>query len=293
MDLTPEEIKFFETGDIADLGLAAPAPAPAPEPAPAPVPAPEPVLAPEPAPVPANDPSADLQRILAQEAARREQLEQSLAKLQKQIEDATKPLPEPEPDAQKDPLGAMMHKMQKIMQDVETLKTGLTQQAQQAQQATRMQEFVSGLRQVRDEFAKQQPDFMDAYQHLRRARAEDLRDVGVPETEIQKALLQDEMAVSHNAIAQGKNPAAVIYGMAKRYGYVPKTPAGTPAPSPVDKIAALAKGAAAAVAPPRADTAVDLTLDGLKDAGDADLDKLVQDEKLWGRLVGGSRPDIF
>lgn len=291
MELTPQEAKFFETGDIADLELPVATPASAPEPAPMPEPAPVPApVTPEPAPAPAHEtPEAALQRILSREAAHREQLEQSLAKLQKQIEDVTKPPPAPEPDAVKDPLGAMMHKLQRITEEVESLKTGMAKQTEQEQQAERMNEFVRGLRQVRDEFARQQPDFMDAYKHLRQARADDLRDVGVSEADIQRALLQDEMAVAHNAVAQGKNPAAVIYNMAKRYGYAPKAPATTPA----DRIAALAKGTAAAVAPPRADAAEELTLDGLKDAGDADLDKLVQDEKLWGRLVGGGRPDIF
>lgn len=296
-ELTAEELKFFETGDITDLGLTpapAPEPAPAPAPEPAPAPAPAPTSAPEPAPAPVPAPSAaeDLQRILSVEQERRAQLEASITRLQKQIEEATKPPPPAEPDPTKDPLGAMMHKLQRITQEVESLKTGMVQQTQEQAQATQFQQFVQQLQVVRDEFAKQNPDFHDAYKHLRQSRTEDLRDVGVPEAEIQRALLQDELALSQNAIQQGKNPAAVIYGMAKRYGYKPQAAAPAPA-APVDRIAALAKGVASDVAPPKAGAAGELTLDGLKDAGDADLDKLVQDEQTWRRIVGGDSSDIF
>lgn len=278
-DLSPAEIAFFATGELP-AELAAPAPAPA---------AVDPVAAPAPAPA-TPDPAAELAQQLEADRRRAVALEASIARLSEKISAPPPPAPAPAPpNPQTDPLGSMMHQLAQVTKAVDTLQQNLTQQTQQAAQSAEFTQFATNLQNVRNEFTKATPDFPDAYKHLRTARADDYRDVGVPEDQIARALLQDEIAVAQNAIAQGKNPAQVIYNMAKRYGYAAKAAPATPA----DKIAALNAGADAGAALPRAGAESALTLAGLKDAGDSDLNKLVQDDKQWARLVGNRTNDIF
>jgi len=56
----------------------------------------------------------------------------------------------------------------------------------------------------------------------------------------------------------------------------------------------LAAGQAAAATPQRgAPVAEQPTLASLKDAGDAELNKVALDDKLWRQILGGGQPDIF
>lgn len=282
-EMTPEEIAFFESGDASKLIAAEAAPA-TPEPAAAPAP-----QAPAAAPAANQTQVIDTSVLLSQQ----QKLEQELTALREQIAKQSEPPPDHGPDPETDPLGALMHSIAEIKKEVAALHANQNQTTQQTAQQQQFDALVSEIKQVRADYMKDHPDFMDAYKHLRSARAQDLRDVGVPEKNIEQALLQDEIAVALNARAQGKNSADVIYNMAKRYGYQStKAPAAPPA-DPAARVAALAKGVDAATGLPRAAATTDLTLEGLKDASEGDLNKLVTDEKAWARLLGGGEDDIF
>lgn len=86
-----------------------------------------------------------------------------------------------------------------------------------------------------------------------------------------------------------------MYAMAKRYGYAPSktTTVPTPVLTPEQRMAALKAGQGAARLPAKAGADSQLTLDGLKDAGDADLNALILDDKAWAKIVGGRSNDIF
>lgn len=286
--LTPEEIKFFETGDASVLALSDDAPAPAPETVVE--------TAAEPTPIPSPAP-VDTGLAAQQEADRafRAQLEAQLQQINARLERAAAPPPKaPDlvPDLEKDPYGHLMHKIQSI----ENALLGMHQRTEQTQQqAVQQQQFAALKAQVtseRDSFSAKTPDFSDAYQHLRNARAADLRDVGVPEHKIAEALLTDELAVAQNAMAQGRNSAEVIYNMAKRYGYVPRLAAPSPA-NPVARVAQIIEGQKAADTVPKAAASGELSLAALKDASDADLNKVAMDDKLWRQVMGGGQSDIF
>lgn len=305
-DLTPAEIKFFETGELpaeleaeAAAAAAAANPEPAPTPAPAPAPAPAPIESPAPAPAPALDdtpaPEPDsLVELRAQlEASRRTQaqIEANLRALTENLK--PQPQPEPEPDPVKDPLGALMYKLNAVNQQVQELQQNLSQQQQRQVADQEFTQFVSAVKAQKIEFAKTQTDFDSAYQHLRGVRAADLRDMGLDNRQVEEALLRDEIALSLRAQQEGKNAAQVIYNMAKRYGYQARAAAPAPAPAPAQKIEQLAKGVSAADDVPRAGLGGELTLDSLKDAGDADLNKLVQNDQLWNRIVGNDADTLF
>jgi len=288
--LTPEEIKFFETGDASVLQ---PAPAPAePTPVEAPPPAPEP--APAPAPAPATEGSqADFQRLLLEEQRRFMELEQRLAQIQERLAPPA-PAPPPVPDIDTNPFGHLMHKIDSIAEELQTLRNGAVKQEQVSEQQQQFNALKSAIQTAKSEFVKTAPDFDSAYQHLRAQRAEDLRDSGVPEAKIAEALLMDELQVSQVALQQRKNPAEVIYKMAKRYGYQGKPPApAAAAPTPEERIAQLQAGQQAAIAPSKGAADGTITLASLKEADDATLSKVASDPKLWNEIMGGGKKDIF
>jgi len=290
--LTPDEIKFFETGDASVLGLSGDAPAPASAPVESPAPSPVPEPAPAPPPPPVEDIRAQQ---LAQEQAYRAQLEAQLRAINERLEQAAKPPPPPPkvaPDPAQDPYGHLMHEINSIKEAL----TGISQRTEaEQQQYAQQQQFLALKTKVetaRNDFMKNTPDFQEAYQHLRNARAQDYRDVGIAEERIPEALLTDELAVSQNALKQGKNPAEVVYNMAKRYGYTPKA-AAPAAVDPAKRVEQIIAGQKAADVPPRGAPTGEITLSSLKDASEADLNKVALDDKLWSKIVGGGKNDIF
>ena len=298
-DMTPEqEAKFFETGELPpEIAAEAATPEPVVEAPAAPVAVPA-------APTPHADPYAALQRQLIEAESRRAASEQQLNDLVAQLQALQEQPAEAPPDPNVDPFGHLQHQVANINAAIQNLQGNLTAQTEQAQQAAQLQQFIGHVHTLRDEFLKTAPDFMDAYKHIRETRANDLRDAGIPEHALPAALLQDEMTIAQAAIAAGKNPAAALYDMAKRHGYMPRTAtpaAGVPgATNPIlaaaqARLAQVQAGQAAATNVPRGAAEVVLTLESLKDASDADMNKLVQSDDLWNKVAGGraTGKDIF
>lgn len=105
------------------------------------------------------------------------------------------------------------------------------QRAAQAEQESR--QFVGRYAEAAREFERQTPDFMAAYQHLARSRAEELAMAGYPEEPVYNqagqlvvpsvgmVLQNDERQIVAQAFRAEKNPAEVIYGIARARGYAP------------------------------------------------------------------------
>lgn len=292
-ELTPEEASFFETGELPESMVkeaeeAAAAIAPVVE-SKTEVESLEPVV--EPAGTPPPDPLAAL-------TAFQQQMEARFAELTAKLETATKPAAPviAEPDENDDPLGAMLHKLNQVNSQVAALKTELTTEQQNNLLRQQFDQFTASVNKSKEAFEATTPDFKDAYAHIRAIRTEDLRAAGCPEKDINQILINDEFQLAQTAIQRGKNPAAEMYGMAKRYGYATKAASttSTKAPqTPEQKLEAIREGQRAARNPGKAGADSILTLDGLKDASSDDLNALVQDDKAWQRIMGGKSKDIF
>lgn len=299
--LTPAEMAFFETGELppelAQPDIAAPPPSappldPGPDPA-ALAPTPDAPPASATPTAPAATVSDALQRQLLEAETRRVAAETRLNDLLAQLQGLQEAAPAA-PDPTTDPFGHLQHQIAQVQATLQGLQSQSAQlEAQQIQHA-QIQGLVGQARSARDAFMKTTPDFKDAYEHIRNIRASDLRDAGVPEHLIPVALLQDEIALTQQAVAAGKNPAAVLYDIAKRHGYAAK-PAAPAASSPAARIEALKAGVAAAKDVPRTGMGdLHITPETLKNASPSDLDKLVQSDELWQKVVGGGRSnDIF
>ena len=306
--LTPEEQRFFDTGDASHL-QAAPAPAPAPDtpdplalqalataPAPAPLPeasapAPAPAAqAPAPASAPEADPSEFLRRALADTQQRALDLEVQLRTQLAAQQQAAANKEAPPPDPSVDPIGSMMHQLNTLNRQILGLQQGMQNQAAQTQQLQQFQAFQAQVVKMRDSFMATTPDYQDAYNYIRANRAADLRGLGMAEPLIERQLLQEEVALAESSINQGRNPAQVLYEASKRHGYVPKSPAAapSPAPAPAASLEAIQRAQAAARNPAAAAPVNnDISVDSLRTMGDADLNKTVMSKDSWDRLMGG------
>lgn len=306
-ELTPEEMSFFETGELpANLASQHEQAAAAAEQAQADADAAAALLAAAPKDeviVPPADAPSALERLLTEERERRTALETSLNDIRAQLAERLKTpeVKEEVPDSITDPLGHMMHQLKTVNETVNKLQTEITARQQADSQRMALEQFKAAVDSAKATFEATTPDFMDAYKHVRALRADDLRLSGCPEADINKILVQDEFQIAQTALQRGKNPAEEMYNMAKRYGYVPK-PATSSQQAPKagltaeEKVAALAKGGAAAKQPAKGapDAGVELTAAGLKDVSNSDLNKLVADDKMWAKIVGGaSGEDIF
>ena len=291
-DLTQAEQDFFRTGELPP-DLAAQHAAAQPEAVP-PIDL-STVIPPTPAPAaaPTLDPVAEMRAMLQAEQARRTDVEDKFAKLSEQLQSVLKQQTTVQaPDEVSDPLGAMMHQLKTVTANVSTLQQQLEQEQLKSDAQKQFEQFSHSINNIKTEYMKGVPDFNSAYTHLRAVRTEDLRNYGVPESQIPQILLQDEVAVAQAALAKGQNPADIIYKTAQRHGYSSKAAPATPT-TPADKIATLIEGQATAKTPTPSPSSEPMTLETLRNASDSDLSKLAQDDKAWSRIVGGGSHDIF
>lgn len=294
-DLTPDEISFFETGELPESLIQAPStPTTEPTPPAQVTPPTEPTSQNVETPAettPQADPFTQMEQRM--NALFTKKMEEFAAKIAESNKPAVAEIVVP--DELTDPLGNMMHQLKQVNSAITNLETQTAAQRQQAEMQKQMSEFVSSVQAAKAEFIKTAPDFDAAYNHIRTIRAADLQALGASEAEVKQTLLQDEFRLSEAALQRGKNPAEEMYNMAKRYGYAPKaaTPAAATVP-PSQKMEQIKAGTAADHQLGKAGHEANLTLDGLKDLSNGDLNKLVLDDKMWHTIVGGtSSNDIF
>lgn len=184
----------------------------------------------------------------------------------------------------------MLHELASLNKKIATLQDAqqTTQLASQQQQA--FTAFQNQVQALRAEFMKTNADFDAAYNHIRNIRMADLRAYGVPESDISRQLLIEEVRLSENAILNGKNPAAVLYDLAKRHGYTPTAAAapGAPAPNATAKLEEIQRAQAAARPLSSTPSTPDpeISPEALRNATDTDLNKIVMDAKAWEKLSG-------
>ena len=154
-------------------------------------------------------------------------------------------------------------------------------------------------------YAAERPDFMDAYQHARQARVEELTALGYGQDEALAITFDNELEVINSAFAAGRNPAQVIYDFAVGRGYRPEPvgsnhpavtgqglsprPMGGAAPmTEAQKIALAARGQAAAKSLSAAGggSTGALTLEALAGMSDEEFAEATKGDR-WHRLLRG------
>lgn len=178
----------------------------------------------------------------AAETADRQKLETRLtAILEKLTPKEEEPKPDVIPDKDLDPVGyvtATMNATGKSLETVQAELAALKERDQQTQHQRQQTEFVHGIiskaAAKETEFLATTPDYWDASNYLLQSRQDELSDLGYTPQEIQGLIAVEKVAIADQALKAGKNPAEVVYGIAKRRGYTKAAPAGDDKGAPAD-----------------------------------------------------------
>lgn len=162
------------------------------------------------------------EKLEANETRTRE-LESKLLELQQNLQTKQNEAPQPVenvPDPEDDPLGYQQYKIDKLEQTIKGQSDYLRQQHEYAQRTQNEAAFKIHYENQAKEYAKKQPDFMDAYSFLMSSRMQEHLAAGFNEDQAKQLLIEDEVAVASLAYKDRVNPAERIYSIAKARGYV-------------------------------------------------------------------------
>ena len=108
----------------------------------------------------------------------------------------------------------------------------------------RDEDALAGIQGMTREFISKNPDYTDAFQHVMRVETRAAEKMGYRSEEAKAQYLESRAkTLAQTAIAEGRNPAADIYEMAKEYGWSPKAAAPAAPVVPVaEKQATKAEG---------------------------------------------------
>lgn len=141
------------------------------------------------------------------------------------------------PDPEQDPLGAIRWQTRELNR----LREEQAQFNQREQQGQQHNTFVRQYQAQAQAFAKETPEFNDAYQHLFTSRVQELMLTGYSQGDAQQLAIRDEEAIARSAMQQGKNPASVMMELAKHRGW--QAPAKEdPQETAVKKVETAARG---------------------------------------------------
>jgi len=149
------------------------------------------------------------------------------------------------PDPEKDAVGAI----RMTAEEVKVLSDFKRRVEAQAVQSQAMQAVFAHAARLENEFEARTPDFKAASAFLRDARAQELSTLGVDAYHVQQVLGLEKLQLAQLALQHGRNPAEVIYALAKSRGYspnagAPKAPASakTDGDGEAAKLARIARG---------------------------------------------------
>lgn len=174
------------------------------------------------------------------------------------------------PDPEEDPLGHVQHQIKTVTEQQKATQDQIKQQ----EEVTRNQQFAFHVKTLEDNFRTQAKDYDAAFSFLNEFKRQELAEFGVTDQAIIDRELQTaSVNIARVALQQGKNPAEVVYNLAKRYGYqAPKAEA--PLKQAADHIATIEKGQQAAKTLKGEDVDSDVSFQALLKADGAEFDKL-------------------
>lgn len=134
------------------------------------------------------------------------------------------------PNFDEDPLAALRYEQQKIKEKLEYQHQTEAQRQAAAEVEMKRNQFLNAYRTKASEFAKEAPDFHEAYQYVNDNRVKEYMEAGYSFEQANQLLQEDEAAIVAKAFEDGVNPAERIYKLAKHRGYkqaVPEQPSPT------------------------------------------------------------------
>lgn len=184
----------------------------------------------------------------------------------------------PAPKFDEDPLGHMQARNDTLEKELRSVGEKLENLNKQSSQNAFLSQITDTVSSSEAEFRATHPDYDSALKYLKDVTRSDLVDQGIDAATIEHTINQGKIGLANAALQQGKNPAAVIYDRAKRYGYKPQ--------APQDKLSSLAKSADLSKTV-EGGTSAGLTLRDLSQLPDDQIDALVADDKKFQALIRG------
>ena len=133
-----------------------------------------------------------------------------------------------DPDKDPDPVEALKHNQQLLAQQAHDAAVWRQQQEARARQADSERRLTGWAQAQAQEYAQENTDFPEAYNHIRMVRANELMALGLSGEELLHRLRGEELSVFYEAHQKGKNPAEIAFNMAKAAGWQPKKKEATP-----------------------------------------------------------------
>jgi hypothetical protein len=177
----------------------------------------------------------EIRELREQGKTRDEKMEEILTAIKKKsLPDKPEEVAEKVPEYGEDPLGylhgnqANIEKLAKETgKEIEQVRAELEQEREFKRVATITQSKENAFKQTHT-------DYNDAFTHLLKVTEADLQDSGMKEAEIPQNIANMIYAFSKSAVDAGKDPAAMLYDRAKRYGYVQKEAVADPTEGKTD-----------------------------------------------------------
>lgn len=124
------------------------------------------------------------------------------------------------PDENEDPIGHLKALQRLTAQQLHQVNTERAQRQAQEEQHARTQDMLNRYASSVKQFAKDAPDFNEAYQHLVNARDRELEIAGWRDpVKRQERLEYEEGLIVGQALHSGDNPGQILYELAKNRGY--------------------------------------------------------------------------
>lgn len=156
--------------------------------------------------------------------------------------------PQPQiPPMETDPVGHLTARLRQTEQQLADLARAAQGRSSQDQQAQIAQALQMRTIAMENEFRAKAPDYDNAARYLAEARHKQLTIAGVTDpAERQAFLAQEAFSLAARAAQTNRNPAEIVYDLAKSFGYTPPAAAAPPAPEAADRIQAITQGQAQA-----------------------------------------------
>jgi hypothetical protein len=167
---------------------------------------------------------------LQEERAEKKQLREELrqyrewqAQLAQRLQQMPASQPPQAPDPQTRPLDYINHVLGHMQSSTAELQQWRQRQESAAQQRAAVQQYASWATNQEQEFAKNEPEYHDAYRHAADARDKELQTLGYADPAIRANIVRMNTAeIINNAIQQGRNPAELVWEYARARGFTSK-----------------------------------------------------------------------
>lgn len=158
----------------------------------------------------------ELQRQIQEVSSKNQRMEERFQQMVDRLAFPQQQAQQQMPSYEEDPVGTLRSRQ-------EAMERFLTQQAheytQRQQQEVAQNQFINRYYSSAQAYAKENPGFADAYQHLSQARFKEYQMAGFSPEESASLVNKEEAEIVFKAYQDGVNPAERLYSLAKLRGY--------------------------------------------------------------------------